>query len=180
MFRAPATWLPTLKLGYKFTASGDYTGGGGSSGVRVAAGWFEANQTTCSVLSYMNAANFGGPGGNNCGFAGITYTTAPGDSTYLANGNYACVTSHGSAETITDLGVGPSTTSSILTVTYNATPSITCKLQVVGGSSYSVTNTTNLPSNTLGLFFLDYTLSNTTVNVGFDKITGFCATGGSC
>lgn len=128
----------------------------------------------------MNAANFGGPAGNNCGFAGITYTTASGDATYLANGHYACVTSHGSTETITDLGVGPSTTESILTLTYNATPSVTCKVQVVGGSSYSVTNTTTLPSNTMGLFFLDYTLSNTTVNVGFDKVTGFCAAGGSC
>jgi hypothetical protein len=125
---------PLVQFGVGYSASTDY-----SSNARIWLGLVGNSCTTTTMAASDNPA---------CSYAAIRYSTTASD-TY-----YECVTGTGSAQTVTSIGVAPSTTFTPMSINIGAS-SVTCN---VGGTS--VSNTTNLPASTTLMFDLFY---NTTL-----------------
>ena len=128
---------PTLTWIIAYAAAGDY------ATVRQ---WMGLLGNSCSVNTLIASDN------PACSYVLIRFSTVASDT------NYECVTANGSSQTVTSIGVAPSTTPAVMNVTVNAS-SATC---TVNGTT--VTNTTTLPASTTLLYDVFYnTTENTTL-----------------
>jgi hypothetical protein len=129
-----ASKQPTLTWIMAYAAAGDY------ATVRQ---WMGLLGNSCSVNTLIAGDN------PACSYVLIRFSTVASDT------NYECVTANGTSQTVTSIGVAPSTTPAVMNVAINAS-SATCTV-----NSTTVTMTATLPASTTLLYDVFY---NTTEN----------------